>query len=644
MMMHPRSTLLAATALALLAGPAMADTATSAGVTAAVNPQATGTEPAGPTRILEVGTNIVMNEKVETGPGGQTQLLFRDGSTMTVGPSAQLMIDKFVYDPDTRTAQLAMTLASGVVRFVGGRASKGDDGVTIKTPVAVMGIRGGIADIEHNAATGTTTGQFLFGRQMSFSTGSANQTLTTPGFAISIGQDGRLSQPFMITPQSLAQTNRSIEGKAGGSATAGGNGTSPGNGGPGSSGPANANAAGPGSASASLDDGARIVSAANSSAPPAPPQPPPIIQVAAQQAQTETQTVITTITNQQGSGVLNNASGGVATLGTTAAPQLTSGTYNGAGILPESDTNTPRPGNAATYPTYSFTQQNPGGNGSITVTDTRRLTLQFSNNQIQAASTSETYAQSGATITQGGNYSDNSTGHLTFSGTNLGNIIVDNNIFLGVITGGTITNQNTDSFTGGPQSNSQSRSYTLLPTDNLPVLFGRPIDPSLMPSSALYTYNLTASTPVYLSNGQSSPGQLTASVLTVYFGGSASSAQDNVAAAWTGQISLGGHAYQISTAAAGTAASLSQALSSSGKNAALTGSTARGDLSGVFNLVSTNGGTFCAKACQGAAAGFFAGSTGKQIGLAYQAPGNTSQTGLPAGTPNLVGAASFTRQ
>src|SRR5262249_52283338 len=149
---------------------------------------------------------------------------FRDGSTVTVGTNAQLLIDKFVYDPDTRSAQMAMTVASGVVRFVGGRASKSDEGVTIRTPVAIMGVRGGIADIEHNPATGTTTGQFLFGRQMSFSAGSESRTLTTPGFAIQIGRDGHLGQPFMVTAQSLAQTNRSIEGKGGKSAANAGNG------------------------------------------------------------------------------------------------------------------------------------------------------------------------------------------------------------------------------------------------------------------------------------------------------------------------------------------------------------------------------------------------------------------------------------
>jgi hypothetical protein len=574
-----------------------------------------------------------MNEKVATGPVGQTQLLFRDGSTLTIGSSSQLTIDTFVYDPDQRTAKMAMTVSAGIIRFVGGRASKSEDGVAIRTPVAALAIRGGIADVAHDPVTGTTTGQFLFGRQMSFTTGSDSRTLTKPGFGISVGPNGHLSQPFMITSQGLAQTNRAIEGKAGGTAAAASNGN--GNGGTTA---AAANAAGAGNASAALDDSAKAVSAANSSAPPPPPPVVQVVQAVAQQAQTNAQTVITTLTNQQSAGVLNNASGAVASLGTTAAPTLTSGNYNGAAILPQNGNGVLEPGNALTYANYTYTQQ------GVTTADTASLHLTFSDNQIRVANTTEVLTQSGASPTQGGNYTDNSNGQTTFSGTNLSNIVVDNNVFLGVITGGTITAQDSDTFTGGPQNTSNSRSYTLLPTDTLPATFGKPIDPSLMPSSGLYTYNLTASTAVYASNGQAM-GQLNSSVLTVYFGGSPNAAQDNVAAAWTGQLTVGGGTFQIATTATGTAASLSQALSSgSGKNVSLTGSTARGDLSGLFNFTPISGTTFCAQGCIGAAAGFFAGAAGTQIGLVYQAPGSSQQTGLQSSGPNLVGAASFTRK
>jgi hypothetical protein len=63
---------------------------------------------------------------------------------MTIGPNSDLTIDRFVYDPNTGTGQLAMTATKGVMRYVGGRLSKHENAVTIRTNVALIGVRGGI--------------------------------------------------------------------------------------------------------------------------------------------------------------------------------------------------------------------------------------------------------------------------------------------------------------------------------------------------------------------------------------------------------------------------------------------------------------------------------------------------------------------
>ncbi|MDC0360433.1 FecR domain-containing protein [Alphaproteobacteria bacterium] len=121
--------------------------AREAGVAAAVNTDATSIPPAQVERTLIVGNKLVFQETVKTSPNGQAQLLMMDQSAVTVGPNSQLVIDKFVYDPDKRTGEMALSLSRGLMRFVGGRISK-SGGVKIRTPVATMGIRGGIALIE----------------------------------------------------------------------------------------------------------------------------------------------------------------------------------------------------------------------------------------------------------------------------------------------------------------------------------------------------------------------------------------------------------------------------------------------------------------------------------------------------------------
>src|SRR5579864_1185598 len=114
-----------------------------AGVNAAVNPAGTGTPPLGPTRQLVIGQDVVFRERVNTVAGGQTQIMFLDESSMSVGPNSDLVIDEFVYNPRADTGKLTMSAGRGVFRYVGGKISKLEGGVTVRTPVATIGVRGG---------------------------------------------------------------------------------------------------------------------------------------------------------------------------------------------------------------------------------------------------------------------------------------------------------------------------------------------------------------------------------------------------------------------------------------------------------------------------------------------------------------------
>ena len=107
-----------ATALApLLLGTALVSPAAAQqriGVSGAVNPDATGIPPGATPRRLVLGQEIVFNERITTGSEGQTQVLFIDQSTMTVGPNSDMVIDEFVYDPAAGTGKLAASLTRGV--------------------------------------------------------------------------------------------------------------------------------------------------------------------------------------------------------------------------------------------------------------------------------------------------------------------------------------------------------------------------------------------------------------------------------------------------------------------------------------------------------------------------------------------------
>ena len=114
------------------------------GVNSAVNPEAMGIPPGGLQRRLVLGQDVVFNERITTEAAGQTQVLFVDESTLSVGPNANMVIDQFVYDPNAGTGKLAASLGRGIFRFVGGKISKQDNAVTMRTPTATIGIRGGV--------------------------------------------------------------------------------------------------------------------------------------------------------------------------------------------------------------------------------------------------------------------------------------------------------------------------------------------------------------------------------------------------------------------------------------------------------------------------------------------------------------------
>ena len=171
---HIVSTLLAATLLAAVLTISVTARADTVGAAAAVNTTSSGTPPGAPTRVIEIGTQLVENEKIQTTGTGSVQVLFIDKTTLNVGPNSSLVIDRFVYNPATTKGELALSLGKGVLRVVGGVATH-SEGATIRTPVAAIGLRGGIAIISHSGAKGTHA--ILGFGQMSVTTvcaGSAN--------------------------------------------------------------------------------------------------------------------------------------------------------------------------------------------------------------------------------------------------------------------------------------------------------------------------------------------------------------------------------------------------------------------------------------------------------------------------------------
>ena len=117
-------------------GSTVADAQTRIGTANSVKPDASGSI----TGMLSAGSGVHVNETVKTGSAGQGGLEFNDHSNLNVGPSSQVRLDKFVFDPNKGSGTAAMETIRGTFRFSTGAQNKGE--VKIKTPWGDIGIRG----------------------------------------------------------------------------------------------------------------------------------------------------------------------------------------------------------------------------------------------------------------------------------------------------------------------------------------------------------------------------------------------------------------------------------------------------------------------------------------------------------------------
>lgn len=207
-----RAALLATTAVAMTApGAAFA----RVGVTSATDGDPLGKPPAEAERVLRIGIDVQANEVIRTGANDRAHLVFLDGTALTVGPNALLTIDKFVYDPNTKTGELAVNASKGVLRLVGGKISKTRP-ITVTTPSSTIGIRGGICvlDVQPN----NTTSTFLFGNNMTVTgnNGTGTQNVTRPGSQVTTNAGAAPGQPTMVGQGALSGQMSQLEGNTGG--------------------------------------------------------------------------------------------------------------------------------------------------------------------------------------------------------------------------------------------------------------------------------------------------------------------------------------------------------------------------------------------------------------------------------------------
>ena len=91
---------------------------------------------------VEKELDIFSYDTVKTG-NGKVGIAFIDETRVDVTEHSKLVIDEFVYDPNTKTGSLSLKATLGTVRYASGQIAKNSkQNVKISTPTATIAVRG----------------------------------------------------------------------------------------------------------------------------------------------------------------------------------------------------------------------------------------------------------------------------------------------------------------------------------------------------------------------------------------------------------------------------------------------------------------------------------------------------------------------
>jgi ferric-dicitrate binding protein FerR (iron transport regulator) len=169
--------------LVLQASPAFAEG--KIGVAAAVQNQVFGNA-----QPLSTGSSVFANERIRTGEASTAQLQFIDETNLAVGPKSEVVLDRFVYDPNRRKGSVVVQTGRGVFRFVSG--SQDPTSYQIKTPVATIGVRGTVFQLINGS--GFSAIVQVEGNTIITVLATGQNVVLNPGWTILIYNNGRFEQ------------------------------------------------------------------------------------------------------------------------------------------------------------------------------------------------------------------------------------------------------------------------------------------------------------------------------------------------------------------------------------------------------------------------------------------------------------------
>ena len=90
-----------------------------------------------------VGARLQGADVVRTGADGAVGITMDDDSLLSAGPGSVLSLDRYAFEPTTGQGRFDASLNKGTLAVISGRIAKSSpDAMTVRTPTAILGVRG----------------------------------------------------------------------------------------------------------------------------------------------------------------------------------------------------------------------------------------------------------------------------------------------------------------------------------------------------------------------------------------------------------------------------------------------------------------------------------------------------------------------
>jgi hypothetical protein len=89
------------------------------------------------------GDEVFASDALQTGADGSLGITLKDDTRLSLGPSSEVRLERYVYAPDNGALGMVLNFVRGMTAYVSGRMAKmAPDSIRLETPAAIVGVRG----------------------------------------------------------------------------------------------------------------------------------------------------------------------------------------------------------------------------------------------------------------------------------------------------------------------------------------------------------------------------------------------------------------------------------------------------------------------------------------------------------------------